>query len=68
LYHRHTQTSVAVSSAAQVSLKQVLCFECLEQVAQRGCGFSFSGDIQDPPGQGPMQPALGGPASSGGLD
>jgi len=32
------------------------------------CGFSFSGDIQDPPGQGPVQPALGDPASAGGLD
>jgi len=37
-------------------------------VAQRGCGFSLSGDIQDPPGQGPVQPALGGPASAGVLD
>ena len=26
----------------------------LEQVAQGGCGVSFSGDIQDPPGQGPV--------------
>jgi len=26
---------------------------------------SFSGDIQDPPGQGPVQPALGDPASAG---
>jgi len=34
----------------------------LAQAAQRGCGFSFSGDIQDPPGQGPVQPALGDPA------
>jgi len=40
----------------------------LEQVAQRGCGFSSSGDIQDPPGQGPVQPAVGDPASAGGLD
>ena len=30
--------------------------------------FSFSGDIQDPPGQGPVQPALRDPASAGALD
>ena len=40
----------------------------LEQAAQGGCGVSFSGDMQDPPGQGPVQPAVGGPASAGGLD
>ena len=40
----------------------------LEQAAQGGFGFSFSGDIQDPPGQGPVQPAVGDPASAGGLD
>ena len=31
-----------------------------------GCGFSFSGDVQEPPGQGPVQPAVGDPASAGG--
>jgi len=40
----------------------------LEQAAHGGCGVSFSGDIQDSPGQGPVQPALGDPASAGGLD
>ena len=40
----------------------------LEQAAQGGCGVSFSGDIQDPPGQGPLQPAVGDPASAGRLD
>ena len=40
----------------------------LAQAAQGGCGVSFSGDIPDPPGQGPVQPALGDPASTGRLD
>jgi len=40
----------------------------LERVAQGGCGVSFSGDIQDPPGQGPVQLAVGDPASARGLD
>ena len=40
----------------------------LEQAAQGGCGVSFSGDIQDPPGQGPVLPTVGDPASAGGLD
>ena len=40
----------------------------LEQAAQGGCGVSFSGDIQDPPGQVPVQPAVGDPASAGELD
>jgi len=39
----------------------------LEQAAQGGCGVSFSGDIQDPPGQGPVQSAVGDPALAGGL-
>jgi len=40
----------------------------LEQAAQGGYGVFFSGDIQDPPGQGPVQPAVGDPVSAGGLD
>jgi len=38
----------------------------LAQAAQGGCGVSFSGDIQDPPGPGPVQPAVGDPAWAGG--
>ena len=37
-----------------------------EQAAQRGCGVS-SGDIQNPPGCDPVQPALGDPALAGGV-
>jgi len=51
--------------------EELLDFEgdgALEQAAQGGCGVSFSGDIQHPPGQGPVQPAVGEPASAGGLD
>jgi len=40
----------------------------LTQAAQGGCGVSFSGDIEDPPGHDPVQPALGDPASAGGVD
>ena len=36
--------------------------------AQGGGGVSFSRDIQDPPGQGPLRPAVGDPASARGLD
>ena len=38
----------------------------LEQAAQGGCGVS-SGDIQDPSGRGPVQPALCDPALAEGL-
>jgi len=51
--------------------EELLHFEgdrALEQVVQRLCGFSFFGDIQDPPGQGPVQSALGDPASAGVFD
>ena len=40
----------------------------LEQAAQGGGGVSVSRDIQDLPGQGPVQPAVDDPASAGGLD
>ena len=40
----------------------------LEQVAQGGCGVSFSGDTQDPPRRSPVQPAVGDPASARWLD
>ena len=40
----------------------------LEQAARGGCGVSFSGDIQDPPGRGPVQPTVGDPAWTGGFD
>jgi len=40
----------------------------LAEAAQGDCGVSLSGDIQDPPGRGPVQPAVGDPASAGGLD
>jgi len=39
----------------------------LEQAAPGGCGISFSGDIQNPPGQGPVQRAVGDPALAEGL-
>ena len=40
-----------------------------EQAVQRGCGVSFSGDVQDPPGHLPVQPAVGSLfCRGGGLD
>jgi len=39
---------------------------CAETAAPGGCGVSFSGDIQALPGRGPVQPAVGDPASAGG--
>jgi len=40
----------------------------LEQAAQGGGGVSFSGNIQDLPGQGPVQPAVGDATLAGGLE
>jgi len=31
----------------------------LEQAAQRGCGVSFCGDVQDPSGHLPVRPTVG---------
>jgi len=47
-------------------LRQQLRFPALAQAAQGGCGVSFSGDIQAPPGRGAVQPAVGDPAWAGG--
>ncbi|GAB0180636.1 hypothetical protein GRJ2_000528900 [Grus japonensis] len=42
--------------------------QALEDAALRGCGVSFSGDIQNLPGCNPVPPAVGDPALAGGLD
>jgi len=41
-----------------------------ENVQNFSCHWilKLSGDIQDPPEQGPLQPTVGDPASAGGLD
>ena len=40
----------------------------LEQATWSSCGVSLSGDTQNPPGQGPVQSAVGDPALAGELD
>jgi len=43
------------------------CCACSKRVAPPSLEiFSFSGDTEDPAGRGPLQPAVGDPASAGG--
>ena len=47
----------------QMWFQELSCFWLpMRKAAQGGCGVSFSGDIQDLPGQGPLQPTVGDPA------
>jgi len=55
-------------SSLSLSMRIACSSLLLEQAARGGCGVSFSGDIQDPPGRSPVQPTVGNPASAGGLD
>jgi len=66
---QHTQTEAEeVPSEREEELLPSEGDGALEQAAQGGCGVSCSGATQDPPGQGPVQPVVGDPASAGGLD
>jgi len=51
--------------AAEARCWLVFDLSAMTQAAQGGCGVSFSGDIQDPSGQGPLQPAVGDRALEG---
>jgi len=64
----NVRTGIAIPSEHEEELLPSEGDGALGQAAQGGCGVSFSGDIQDPPGQGPVQPAVVDPASAGGLD
>ena len=62
----HKQTQEVPSEQEE----ELLYFEgdrALEKAAQSGCGFSFSGDIRNLPGRGPVQPALGDSALAEGI-
>ena len=63
-------TGTEWNTGSSIAMDKLLHSEgdrALEQVAQRGCGVS-SGDIQNPPGRAPVQPALGDLALAMGLD
>ena len=50
---RGNQNKLGTQEVPYEHEEKLLYFECdraLEQAAQRGCGVSFSGDIQDPSG------------------
>jgi len=67
IYLRHKERGVGcLPSEHEEELLPSKGDGALAQAAQRGCGVSFSGDIQDPPGRGAVQPALGDPAWAGG--
>jgi len=65
---RLEKTSTIIKSNSEEELLPSEGAGALAQAAQGGGGVSFSGDIQTQPGQGPVQPALGDPATAGGLD
>ena len=63
-----TGTNWSIRSEPEEELLHSEDDRALEQVAQRGCGFSFSGDIQNLPECGGVQPALGDPCFGRGLE
>jgi len=62
--------SIILYGAPSQHEEELLYFEgggALEPAAQRGCGVSFFGDIQNLPGCSPVQPAVGDPALARGF-